>query len=52
MFTYKIVWRLDDEEEFCTDDMEIKADSVASLSETIKGIEKDHTILSIINTSI
>ncbi len=46
-FAYRITWRCDDEEEYCTESHTVMGRSIQDLSENIAQIEKDHTILSI-----
>jgi hypothetical protein len=52
MFKYKLTWRLDDEEYFTTEEMEIEARCMTDLDATIKSVEKDHTLISIININL
>lgn len=49
MFRFKITWRVDDSESFEIEDQIFEAYRVSDLSTEIRAIEKDHTIISIIN---
>lgn len=52
MYEYEIYYRLDDGEYMETSSTHVKADNVEELFETIKSIEKRHTIMEIKNLSL
>lgn len=52
MFEYLIQYRVDDEEYYCTECLEVKGNSVNDILDTIRRIEKSYTIIKISNLSI